>query len=71
MMWEQTGRLVWIWLRITFGLLAGLGVVWLVYGWHSAAFAVAALLAALIEVWAVRGLAREWSWLARGCWWWG
>lgn len=69
-MWEHTARLAFIWLRITLALVVGLGVVWLVYGWHSAPFAVAALLAALIEVWATRGLAREWSWLASSSWWW-
>lgn len=70
-MWEHTGRLIWTWLRLTLALLAGLGVVWLVYGWHSVPFTLAALGAALIEAWAVRGLAREWSWQASGTWWWG
>jgi len=70
-MWDETGRLLLIWLRITLALLVGLGVVLLVYGWHTTPFAVAALVAVLVEVWAVRGLAREWTWLARGSWWWG
>lgn len=69
-MWEETGRLALIWLRITVALLVGLGVVLLVCGWHSGWFALAAIAAALIQAWAVRGLAREWSWLARGSWWW-
>lgn len=70
-MWEDTGRLALIWLRITLALVVVLGVIWLVYGWHSTPFAAAAVLAALVQYWAVRGLAREWSWLARGTWWWG
>ncbi|MGH3773705.1 MAG: hypothetical protein ACRDRW_20335 [Pseudonocardiaceae bacterium] len=70
-MLSETGRLASIWSRITLGLLVPLGVILLVCGWHSTLFRVAALVAVLIEVWAIRSLAREWSWLARGSWWWG
>ncbi|MGH3810133.1 MAG: hypothetical protein ACRDRU_26630 [Pseudonocardiaceae bacterium] len=70
-MLAETGRLASIWARITLGVALPLVVIALVYGWHSAPFAVAALAAVLIEVWAIRSLAREWSWLARGAWWWG
>lgn len=69
-MWEETARLALTWLRITLALVVVLGVVLLVYGWGSPQFTVAGLLAAVVEMWAIRGLAREWSWLARGCWWW-
>ncbi|MGH3904154.1 MAG: hypothetical protein ACRDTE_08195 [Pseudonocardiaceae bacterium] len=69
-MWEETARLALTWLRITLALVVVLGVVLLVYGWGSAQFTVAGLLAAVVEMWAIRGLTREWSWLARGCWWW-
>lgn len=69
-MWEQTGRLLWIWLRITLALAAICTVVLAVYGWDSTPFKVAALVAVGLNLLTVRALSREWSFQARGCWWW-
>ncbi|MGH3829474.1 MAG: hypothetical protein ACRDRS_03325 [Pseudonocardiaceae bacterium] len=70
-MFSETGRLASLWLRITLALAVPLGVIGLVCGWRSTPFTIAAVLAVLLEIWAIRALAREWSWLARGAWWWG
>lgn len=69
-MLAETGRLVWTWCRITLVLAACCGIVVAVYGWDSTPFKVAAILAVLLELAAIRGLAREWSFQASGCWWW-
>ncbi len=69
-MWEETRRLLWIWCRITLGLTLVCAVVLTVYGGDSTPFKVAALVAVVLELAVIRGLAREWSWLASSCWWW-
>ena len=50
--------------------LLALGVaaawLWCSPGW----FAVCVVVAALVELWAIRQLAREWAWEARSSWWW-
>lgn len=69
-MWDTTGWCLATWLKIT-GILAGLVVVvGLVWGWQSTAFALAVITAIVIDLLVIRGLAREWSWEARGSWWW-
>ncbi|MGH3916293.1 MAG: hypothetical protein ACRDTC_23225 [Pseudonocardiaceae bacterium] len=67
---EETGRLLWIWLRITLALLVGCGIVVGVYGWNSTPVKIAVVAAVVLELAVIRGLAREWSWQASGTWWW-
>lgn len=67
-MWGVTGWAVRTWLRITIFLALGVGAAWL---WCPPAwFPIAVGIAGLGELWAVRALAREWAWHARGLWWW-
>lgn len=68
-MWQQTERLVTIWFRVTLALAAVVVVVVAVYGVDSVEFRRAAVVAVVLELLAVRGLCREWSWQARGAWW--
>ena len=67
-MWGVTGWALATWLRVTVALALGVGAawLWLPTGW----FVVCAALGVLGELWAVRQLAREWAWQARGRWWW-
>jgi hypothetical protein len=67
-MWAVTGWAVATWLRITVLLALGVAAGWwlLSPGW----FAVCCLGAALVELWAIRQLAREWAYEARLTWWW-
>lgn len=67
----ETGRLVGTWCRITLALAGCCGIVLAVAGWDSTAFKVAAVVAVLLELATIRGLAREWSFQASGWWWWG
>lgn len=69
-MLRTTGQLIGTWLRVT--LLLGLAVLvvgW-IWGFGSIPFALAVIAAAAIELLALRGLAREWVFEARGRWWW-
>jgi hypothetical protein len=69
-MLRTTGQLIGTWLRITFFLgLAVLMVGW-IWGFGSGPFAVAVVVAVVVEVLALRGLTREWVFEARGRWWW-
>lgn len=67
-MWAVTGWAITTWLRVT--LLVGLGVgaawLWCSPGW----FVACAAAGALVELWAIRQLAREWAYEARWSWWW-
>ena len=58
-MWGVTGWALRIWLRITILVALGVGAAWLWCppGW----FPLAVIGAAVIELWAIRALAREWS----------
>ncbi|MGH3928801.1 MAG: hypothetical protein ACRDTF_02340 [Pseudonocardiaceae bacterium] len=69
-MLTETGRLLWTWCRITLALAAICGLVLALYGWGSTAFTLTVIGAVVLELLAIRGLAREWSWQASGCWWW-
>lgn len=69
-MFSVTGRLLLVWLRVT--LMVGLAVLvvgW-VWGFDSGPFVVAVLAAVVVELLTIRGLAREWTFEARGHWWW-
>lgn len=66
----ETGRLAWIWCRITLALATLCGTALAVWGWDSTPFKAAAALAVVLDLAAIRGLAREWSFQASGCWWW-
>jgi hypothetical protein len=67
-MWRVTGWALVTLLRITGALVLGVGAawLWLPVGWFVACAAVGGL----GELWAIRQLAREWAWQARGYWWW-
>jgi hypothetical protein len=67
-MWGVTGWVLRTWLRITVLLALGVGAAWwwLTPGWFT--FTVAA--AAIVELWTLRQLAREWSYQASATWWW-
>ena len=69
-MLSVTGRLLLAWLRVT--LLLGLAVlvVGLVWGFGSGWFVVTVLGAVGVELLAIRGFVREWTFEARGFWWW-
>lgn len=67
---EETGRLVWTWCRITLALSVVCGIVLAVYGWDSTPFKITTVLAVVVDLAAIRALAREWSYQASGYWWW-
>jgi hypothetical protein len=67
-MWAVTGWAIGIWLRVTLLVALGLGAAWL---WCSPGWFVLFVAAAvLVELWAIRQLAREWAHEARSSWWW-
>jgi len=67
-MWGVTGWALRVWLRITILVALGVGAgwLWLTPGW----FTLAVIGAAVIELWAIRALTREWSYQASATWWW-
>ena len=67
-MWAVTGWAVVTWLKISIALAVGVGAawVWCSPGW----FVVCVVVAVLVELWAIRQLAREWAYEARSSWWW-
>lgn len=67
-MWAVTGWALTTWLRVTLLVALGVGAAWLwcTPGW----FTVAWIAGAVIELWAIRQLAREWAYEARSSWWW-
>ena len=67
-MWAVTGWAVATWLKITvfLALAAGGAWLWCSPGW----FAVVVTAAALVELWAIRQLVKEWAYEARSSWWW-
>jgi hypothetical protein len=67
-MWAVTGWAVTTWLKITVFLALGIAAAWL---WCSPGwFAAVVTTAALVELWAIRQLAKEWAYEARSSWWW-
>jgi hypothetical protein len=68
-MWQQTERLALIWVRITLALVACVAVVMTVYRPDSVQFKLAVVVAVFVDLLTIRGLCREWTWQARGCWW--
>ncbi len=66
---QQASRLVGTWARITLALVAGVVVVMTVYGLNSVETKLAALVAVVLDLLAVRALCREWAWHHRGAWW--
>lgn len=67
---STTGWVLRTWIRTTLLVALVVGGVWLWFGSDSGWFWTAVIGAALVEWWLVRQLAREWSWQARGSWWW-
>ena len=67
-MWAVTGWAVATWLKITVFLALSVGAAWLwcAPGW----FAVVVIVAVLVELCAIRQLAKEWAYEARSSWWW-
>ncbi|MDQ2709320.1 MAG: hypothetical protein M3Z25_17565 [Actinomycetota bacterium] len=64
-----TGWVLRTWFKVTAALVICVGLVWLFtdqtrYVWQ------AGIAATLIDMWAIRALAREWSHEARSSWWW-
>ncbi len=69
-MLRTTARLFGTWLRVTLVLGLAVLVVGWVWGFASGPFVLALLAASVVELLAIRGLAREWVFDARGHWWW-
>lgn len=69
-MLATTGRCLVTWLKVTAVLAALVALVGLIWGWGSDPFVLAVVLAAVLELLAIRGLLREWSFEASGSWWW-
>lgn len=67
-MWAVTGWALTTWLRVTLLVALGVGAAWLwcTPGW----FLTACITGTVVELWAVRQLAREWAHEARSSWWW-
>lgn len=67
-MWAVSGWAIVTWLRVTLLVALGLGAawLWLTPGW----FVICCIGGVLVELWAVRQLAREWAYEARSSWWW-
>ncbi len=67
-MWAVTGWAVVTWLKISIALALAVGAAWLCCspGW----FVVCVIAAVLVELWAIRQLAKEWASEARSSWWW-
>lgn len=69
-MWAVTGWALATWAKFTLLLAAFVGVAWLACGTGSGGFWAALLGAGVLEIYAVRQLAREWAYEARSSWWW-
>jgi hypothetical protein len=69
-MLAATGRCLAIWLKVTLVLAAVVAGFAIVAGVASPAFKVTVVVAVLLELAAIRGLAREWAFDAKGNWWW-
>ncbi len=69
-MFSTTGWCLATWLKVTALLGAGVLTVGLICGFDSGQFMTAVVIAVVLDLLAIRGLAREWMWEARGSWWW-
>ena len=69
-MWAATGWAVLTWLKLTALLGAVVLVCWWQLGTGSGWFLTACLTAVVVQLWAIRQLAREWAYQARSTWWW-
>jgi len=69
-MLHTTGRLIGTWVRVTLVLGMLVLIAGWVWGFGSTPFVIAVIAAVGVELLAVRGLAREWVFDARGHWWW-
>lgn len=69
-MWAVTGWAAATWLRVTLGLAAVVGVLWLVLGSSSGWFWATVVAAVFIESQTTRALVAEWGAEARHSWWW-
>jgi hypothetical protein len=68
-MWGMTGWVLRTWLKLTAALALGVVGVWLLTDRPGYVWA-AIITAGLINVWAIRALAKEWAYEARSSWWW-
>ncbi|GAB3460639.1 hypothetical protein [Actinophytocola sediminis] len=69
-MWTTTAWVFRTWLKVTVALAVLVGVVALVWGVGSRPFDIALVAAVVLDLLTVRGLLREWTFDARGHWWW-
>ena len=69
-MWATTGHCLATWLKVTLVLGVLVLIAGMVWGFGSGAFVLAVVAAIVIELIAIRGLARAWTFDARGTWWW-
>ena len=69
-MFVTTGRCLATWLKVTAVLAALVTLVGIIWGWGSDPFILAVVAAAVLELLAIRGLLRDWSFEASGSWWW-
>ena len=69
-MWAVTGWAVLTWLKLTALLGAVVLAGWWQLGTGSGWFLTVCLTAAVVQLWAIRQLAREWTYEARSTWWW-
>lgn len=69
-MLEATSRCLAIWLKVTIVLAVTVAGFAIFAGVHTGQFKVAVVVAVILELLAIRGLAREWAFDAKGNWWW-
>jgi hypothetical protein len=68
-MGQVTGWALLTWLKLTAALALGVVGVWLFADKPGYTLA-AAIVAVLVDLWAITALAREWAYEARSSWWW-
>jgi hypothetical protein len=68
-MGRVTGWALLTWLKLTAALALGVVGVWLFADKPGYTLA-AAVVAVLVDLWAITALAREWAYEARSSWWW-
>lgn len=69
-MLSTTGWCLATWLKATALLGTAVLIIGLIWGFASGTFTTAVIIAAVLDLLTIRGLAREWLWEARGSWWW-